>query len=971
MVTLFIGICFFLSGAAGLAYENVWLKQVGLACGNTVTATTVVLTAFMFGLALGSAAAGRFADRVRRPLRAYGWLELAIAVSAFAFPWCLARVRELLPPGLQLGAVVLLLAVPTALMGATLPLLVRFAGRGSTGRALGLLYAVNSAGAVAGSLLSGFFLIRTIGLFATTFLAQVTNLAIGVAALVVDGFAGTDDVPEPAAPQPAEAPGAAWVLPCVFASGFAAMLYEVALMKLLPLVLGSSVYSFALMTAAFITGIALGAAAAGLAAPWIPDRVSALAGVQLGMGLSFLGLLPLVNYLPVVYGWLRAGATSFAAFELVSLLLCFAVMLLPTLALGAVLPLAAEALAGGERGATVGRLYGVNTLGNILGTLVTGLVLVPRVGFKGAMEIGVLLNLAAGVALVLAAGRRGTLVTCALGLASGAVSLYVLAYPAVDYLALSAGVFRHGEAPGGRDRLNANRKLVFAREDPAGFVTVEDLAGPPLTRSLRVNGKVDASNGADMITQRLLAHLPLLAHPAPRRVYVIGLGSGVTAGAALTHPVEHVDVVELSPAVAEAARLFAAENHGALDDPRLALAVDDGRIHLERAGLYDVIVSEPSNPWMVGITNLFSRECFALMRDHLAAGGVVSQWLHTYELDPETFRLVVRTFGKVFPHVRAYTSLRADVVLLGAMEPFADDFGALARRMATPAVRRDLADVGVTSPLHLMLHYLAGGRELAAFIGPGDVNSDDWPILEYAAPLALFAKRDTPLPDWEERARAPGSALRRFVEACRPGPADLRDLAEHAAREIGPEVAVQLLRDALAGDPGDVAARRKLAEQLAGLHEREAALGEIEEAARRAPRDPGVLRQRAALAYEVDAAGLSLVRPRTFARALEAARACAAVAPDEPGVRASLAGVLYDRGDWAEAEAEYRAALARDPAPAYHLCLARCRLEQGDAAGARAALQEAAAAPVPEALRELVRRLLAELELARDKEGTR
>jgi predicted membrane-bound spermidine synthase len=980
--------CLFLSGACALVYENVWIRQVSYVFGSTVVASTLVLTAYMAGLALGSAAAGPVADRLRRPLKVYGWLELGITVSALAFDPVLATVKELylralehtaLPAfamrGLEFMALLAVLLVPTALMGATLPVLCS-AGSAApaehrAGWTMGLLYATNSLGAVSGSLAAGFVLIERFGLSDSTYLAAVVNALVGVAALVADlvalalgAVAADRDRPPLPGPGPGEATAAAaarrWaVLPIIFVSGFTAMLYEVALMKLLPLILGSSIHAFALMVSAFISGIAIGSGVVTRLLPRMRDPLRCLGLLHGVVAVMFLASVPLYNRLPVAYLAFRLYVNvSFGTFQVFSFGLCFLTMTLPAVFVGAMLPVAVEAAARAEPasgrgiGAAVGRIYSVSTAGNILGTAITGLALVPWLGFKGSVEVGVVAN--AGIAVAVAAMDRGIPGRLPWPVAAApvlvALALYGVAAPRLDVLALTGAIFRIRERPpsGSADLLELlrrGRQLMFIEEDGQALVSVDRWEHNG-TLSLRVNGKVDASDRGDMLTQRLVAHLPLLAHPGPRTTAVVGFGSGVTIASALAHPLERLDCVEISPAVVRASRLFRAVNGGVESDPRLNLVIDDARSFFERSrATYDVIISEPSNPWFAGVSSLYTREFFLTLRHHLSSSGVVAQFVQTYEMDTDTLRLILRTFRKAFPHATVMHGSAYDLVVLGSERPIDLGCERIGRRMELPSVKRDLASVGVDSALILAGHQIVAAEDFDLVCGSGPINTDDWPVLEYRAPRALFNRERAELPDWRFRL-SPHHWIKRCTGGIRPGAAQLLALARHFHKEYRADLISTLLSEVLGQDPGNVEARLMLADVLRTAGELRGALAIAEEGARREPRSVAIQALRCDLALEVEGQETSPFGTRAFPRALAAARTCVAIAPERWYVHSRLGSVHYNRGEWREAERACTKAieLARargrtGPQPTWaHLeaTVASCRLKLGDLEGAAA-----------------------------------
>ena len=988
---LFTALCFLLSGACGLIYENVWIKQVSSIFGSTTLATTVVLGAFMGGLALGAWILGQRADRVDRPLATYAWLELGITLAAFLFPTGLAAVQAvyrgvLVPAGLprgalmtfELAAVSALLVVPTALMGATLPVLMRFASVWThrTGAALGALYAVNSAGAVAGSLVAGFYLIPTLGLEGTSHVAQALNLAVGAAALAFAALSGdeAEDVEDadvsyvdaPTTPVARLSERAVHVH--VFLCGFAAMLYEIALMKLLPLILGSSTYSFSLMLAAFISGIALGSACWGALVARAREPARWLAGLLLFQGLAFLASIPLYNHLPDLYLTMRAGVRlPFAVYQVASFGIYFLVMVVPTFFLGGVLPVAAQLVSHARSVAgDVGRLYAANTAGNILGTVLTGLVFVPYRGFKWTMELGIALNL--GSALWLWAtdtavpARRRTLGAMAV---LGLVAVYWAGYPVMDIARLNAGVYRLGRqgdlALSNLDRDLANTTVAYAKEDEICFVTVTDNG---VNRSLRVNGKPDASTGTDMQTQKMVAHWPLLLKPDAKRVLLIGLGSGITADAALCHPLKILECPELSPAVVKAARYFSKENHNVHDSDRLALVEDDGRNYLERSSQrYDVIISEPSNPWIAGIGSLFTVECFRAAAAHLAPGGVMAQWIHTYEMDPATYRTVLRTFRAVFPHVTLMQSQRFDLIMLGSLAPLDLDVEALAQRIRVPKVAEDLKSIGLYSALALAAHHYVPEDQVALEGGQGPLNTDDHPLLEYMAPVGFYENASATMAV-TTFLDSPQHMLRRAVMRKQPTFAETLELVQMLAGVYPPELLGDVLEEAMRARRPDAGLYLVLSRLRKGAGDLRAALSAALKARALMPGSVHVQQVVFDAALSVEATEIPVDRPWRGTLAEGAARAWATLAPADPAAAGALGMVLYREQRWVEADAALSTAVRLGTAPGvevppdlaawlYHATLAR--LERGEADEARKLwerLESADSSRVPAALRD-------------------
>jgi spermidine synthase len=789
---------FFASGATALVYEVAWLRSLILVFGSTAFAVSTILTSFMGGLAVGSYAVGRWVDRRANPLAVYGALEVAIGLYALAIPQLFDALQPIyrwlwvsLHPSAYVFTVVrfvlcfAVLFLPTAMMGGTLPALARFA----TGvprklaASVGGLYGVNTLGAFLGTMLAGFTLLSSYGLAATVRIAAVANLIIGAAALALAwrrraaGVAEIAAAHGPAGAVPEESLGGPGIdaaigpkaITVAFAlTGFAALALEVAWTRVLALVIGPSVYAFSLMLAAFLAGLGLGS----VIFSWAIGRyrwtgVAPFVGLAAGAGiLAFVTLLAF-HRLPVLYwrlfeSWGGTEGAPGAVFA-IGLLLSGLVMLLPTLAMGGLFPAALEGfgLSRSRAGRGVGRLYAANSGGAIAGAFAAGFILIPLVGLQITVLVAawVYLAAAAGLWWLAARGRR----TAWLGpvLAVGLAPAMYLAAPSWNRLLMSSGVYHYGvqkeeassRAEFGEEARPAYEE-VFYREGMVSTVLVAREQGvygrlgadsvPSMI--LVANGKVDASSTADMPTQILSAHIPLLLHREPSRVLVIGLASGTTAGSALRHDIESLDVVEIEPAVVAASHAFDFVNGRPLDDPRTRLSVADGRTFLLLgAERYDVIISEPSNPWITGVSNLFTLEFFQLARGRLAEGGVFTQWIQMYGLSPENLEVVLRTFRAVFPEAYVFNTIPyTDLLLIGATEPLRIDPLEIEWRAGREAVREDLRRVDVGGGAQLLARGRLGPAELAELVvsarGPDVLNTDDNAWIEFRAPLDLHRR---------------------------------------------------------------------------------------------------------------------------------------------------------------------------------------------------------------------------------------
>lgn len=751
---------FFFSGACALVYQITWLRLFRLAMGNTVFTSATVLTAFMAGLALGSWLAGRLADRTGRPLRLYAYLEVLIGLCGLAMMPAFHAIepvygwlyRGLDGTGLWLGvgrfaASAALLALPTTLMGATLPLLSRFTTQrlSSMGRDLGRLYALNTLGAALGAALTGFLLVPSLGVQTTLWAAAGANVLIGALAFVL-ADAPKVRVADESAPRRGDL-AALWALGL---TGFASMLYEVSWTRTLSLLIGSSVYAFTLMLVAFICGLGLGSM---VLAGWIDRRARlfrTLALLELAVGLSALLVEPLFGLLPLaVVELVNRYAGSFALLHLSEFLLAFGLMFLPTFAAGGIFPAAAKLYTRhlATVGKSVGDAYAANTLGAVLGAFAGGFLLIPLIGVQASILVGITLNIGLGIYFLWRDGllRRPLFRVLAPGLLL--LPLVVSRLWAWDVALLNSAPYLYARQYqsaarlAGQDVAHAigqDRRLLYAEEGMTATVTVWDLRGE---RFMRVNGKVVASSqGKDLRSHSLLAHLPLLLHDDPQQVLLIGLGCGISLGAAQHHPVAAIDCVELSPEVVEATELFSEVNQDALADPRTRLIVGDGRNHLAlAAGRYDVIISQPSSLWIAGMADLFTREFFHDCRQKLAPGGLVGVWLQAYALEPEDVQTIVATFADAFPHVALWELMPGiDYLLVGSASPVEVGLDRLAAHLERPGVQRDLARSGGGDALDLLCSYVMGNRGIRELAGDAPLNTDDNARLEFAAPKGLY-----------------------------------------------------------------------------------------------------------------------------------------------------------------------------------------------------------------------------------------
>lgn len=767
------------SGLASLVYEIAWTRLLTLHLGHTTAAVSTVTAAFMCGLGIGGAVGGRLAARlnVRQALNAYATLEVAVALSALSiaailtllgplFGWAYGDAgRGALFPLVRIVCAFAVLLVPSVALGATFPLAVRIAVTSATrpGGPAGRLYGANTVGAACGSLVAGFILIPSLGLQRTLLVGAVASAASIALALWLAKGTITEPVSiEVPVPAPrvkgrrrvvAEADDAGaertrYTLAALVLSltGFATFMYEVVWTRVLVLVVGPSIFAFATTLTSFVGGLALGS----LVGASLAER-SRQTAVTLALTLTATAIASCVS--------LAVVGTSLASFEPVdvgravsvagvplSLLLTACGLTCPiAFGLGVAFPLSLQ-LAGSPHAIParrLGALYAINTIGAVIGALVAGFVAIPQLGLRASLLTAAVALLLGAVALLLRGASSAQARLVAL-VPIGAVVVWMVTSAGWDQKSVAAGGYLYSRfVPAGVDRhaaLTAGA-LQYYREGAAGTVAVKTLTG---RRSLSIDGKVDASTGRDMLTQKLLAHLPLLLHQNPRDVAIVGLGSGVTLGSSLVHPIASVDVVEISPEVVEASAQFADVNRRGLDDPRTRLVRGDGRTHLALTSRrYDVVISEPSNPWMAGVAALFTEDFFRTVRERLTPGGIFCQWAHTYDISDVDLRSIVATFRAVFPDGTMWLVGDGDLLLVGSDAPLEGAFDALSKTWQRPGVQEDLADVAVRDRFGLLSLYVGGAAEMARYAAGAPVQTDDRMALEFSGPLALFETAST------------------------------------------------------------------------------------------------------------------------------------------------------------------------------------------------------------------------------------
>ncbi len=833
----------------------------------------------------------------------------------------------LLFPTVRLLTSLAVLMVPTMALGATFPFAVRgfvSESQAHAGESAGRLYAANTAGAAIGMIAAGFLLIPAIGVIGTT-LVGVAASAVAIGAVLI--VARSSRV-EPARDKIVQHKGdkrvktripsretapRRWLAGVVLAStGFATFIYEITWTRVFSTLIGPSTYAFVATVTGLIGGLAIGSVFGSVLAgrvrrPEFPLALALVAAaVAAGWASAYIGTVPLAIAARLAVSPQAVGEQLFT-----TSLLAAALVAPTAIALGIAFPLALE-IAGGRSDSAearqpgpakaghhvrngdspvaerLGVIYAINTLASVAGSLAAGFLLLRVLGLQNTLRLADAVLIAAAV-IVVAAGTlspRGRIV----GLVSSIAAFGVIFISSPwDRALLASGAYKYAQfVPKGLDLSTALTAgtILYYREGPTGIVTVKRLTGH---LSLAIDGKVDASTSGDMLTQKTLAHLPLLVHGHARTICIIGLGSGVTLASALAHPIAAADVVEISREVVEASQLFSAENHHALDDPRTRLILGDGRSHLALSrAQYDVIISEPSNPWMAGVAALFTREFFTAVRDRLAPGGIICQWAHTYDISEADLRSIVRTFAAVFPQGTMWLVGNGDLLLVGSAAPIDSRLDNIQAGWKLPGVAGDLAEVSMRDPFALLSMFVGGPAELEAYGGTAAVQTDDRMGLEFSGPRAVNGAN----------AAANTATLRTLLDEQRTPPAIARVRSMAGSKQwrdrgtmmLGAgayEVSYQDFLTASRLDPADRDALSGLVQTAVPLHREADAAAFLRSLAAANARTPA---PRIALSKLEGATG-------AFAAAVASAEAACLIEPIQPEAFDQLASLYADAGD--------------------------------------------------------------------------
>ncbi len=782
---------FFLSGAAALMYEVVWVRSLSLIFGGTHLAVTSVLSVFMGGLALGSFLIGKRVDAVKNPLRLYGLLEIGIALSAVIFIFLMkiypaiyiVLVQGKENAGLYLIFIRVLFALtvliwPTTLMGGTLPLLTRFVSSRpeKLGGQLSFLYGFNTLGAVVGTAAAGFWLLRFYSVSTTLYIAILINSLIGILSIVIAPKASIAPDRLTMGPNYADLNGVGKTLHqaatpseleirfpfrVVFLgigiSGFCALGYEVLWTRILTLTIGTSVYGFTIMLVAFLTGIAFGSKAYGLLQKLLPSKAMGTKNQIVGFGLvqGSIGVCALVityyvrdlpvNSINLYEFFVGRGFEVFAARQWANLTLAFSYMVVPAFFMGLAFPIAGSvnAIYRKKAGHAIGDVLAVNTVGAIFGSAVSGYFLIYIFGIERSLQLLTVLNIGLGLLVMLSIRNIKLLNRGVVALTAAVLVLLILRPNFMRMWDAEFFAIFQNNLPDAYDTLAKKRDAVentnvlFYREGVDSTISSIKIKGG--IQALLVNGKVVASSSAqDRQCQLTLGHLPMLLHKDPRKILVIGLGTGMTLGAVSVHPnLEELTLVEIEPNVIGAARTFANFNNHVLENPKLQIVFNDGRNFLTTTkNKYDVITADPIHPWTQGSGYLYTAEYFNLASQHLLPGGIMCQWLPIYELSVADLKSVTRTFALSFRYTMAWMT-QYDAELIGSNEPIIINEAELERRIARPPISKDLEPVMMGTATDFLSYFVMGSKAVTEFSRNGIINTDDNLYLEFSTPVSV------------------------------------------------------------------------------------------------------------------------------------------------------------------------------------------------------------------------------------------
>ena len=741
-IQVVILILFFLSGTSGLIYEVVWQGMLNLVFGNTTFATTTVIASFMGGLALGSFCFGRLADRYKKPLRLYAYLQVGIGIFAILFPFILSGISAIhisiyhhFPTTFYVSSLIkfalcfLVLLIPSFLMGGTLPVISKFfvTTFEKLSWGVGSLYGSNTLGGVIGAFFAVFFLINSLGVKETTYTAAAINILIAGVVLGLSRFLVSDNSEKPKRRgkktekiEQQVYPGyiPRLVLVVYALSGFCALAYQVLWTRVLVFFLGNTTHAFAVMLTTYLLGLALGSF---IFAKFLDKRkhlLTLLAFIEVFIGLfalsSIWGFTELWSMLNNIYATL---GTDWSALIVTRYIGSFLIMFIPTLLMGIAFPLVNKIYTKNLNGLGhgIGNIYSANTLGSIVGSFMAGFILIPAIGITKSIMLIALVNLILGAVVTfstLFTRYRVKWATIVIATTLLAVLVTTIITPSITLQRL-----RHGE------------ELIYYEEGASATVAV--VQNEKGFNELIVNGAYEVPiDYASLRTFHMLGHLPLLLHENPQKVLIISFGAGITSGAVARHDLQQIDAVEISPEVIEANKYFVKENQSVLTDPRVNLIIEDGRNYLLRTtNQYDMITADATHPKSGDSWILYTKEFYELCKKRLNPDGLMAQWLPMHSLAPVDYKTIIKTFQTVFPYTTLWFT-NDHTILIGTTKELTIDFALLSQRLQDKKIKEDLEKFNLGDPFSFLGSFIMGKESLIKYTENVQLNTDNYPFVQ-------------------------------------------------------------------------------------------------------------------------------------------------------------------------------------------------------------------------------------------------
>lgn len=760
---LVILILTFLSGFSDLIYELVWSRNLSLIFGSSVYAVSTILACFMVGLALGSWFIGKWTDKNTSIIKIFFYLQLAIGVFGLFSPLLFSGISNLnififqsfevaqsLKPFIRIGLSFIFLAIPTIIMGGTLPVLIKsYSGQlNRLGKDAAGIYAANTIGGAAGAFITGFFLIKTLGIQGSIYLAAFINLFL---AFIVFSFQNKIKVEEvkqhkDTKNRPVYSRKIILIVLAAYSfSGFTSLSYQVYWTKILTLFFRDSIYDFAIVLSAFLSGIVIGSLACGKYVKKIRNPVFVFSVIQISIGLFSLFNLFLIHQLPYLTNHLQSMTTFYKMYgesfwtlaTLIKFGYAFLVMLIPTVLFGAAFPLVTSICVQDPKsmGREIGMVNAVNTLGATLGSLLAGFLFITLFGIQISVIFTAWLNICIGLVLFAFTHFKNNktkmvALTCSLILSL----LLTSTIPAWDQFRMSTSFLEP------KQEIEKALTMEYYYEDAFGITSVVEFT--PWNQKYLVSNRIYTQNTSDLMgpeDHRRLGHIPLLLHENPKNVLVIGLGAGITLRGVNTHEIENVDVVEISEGVKNAAGYFYKENNNVLENPHNHFIIEDGRNFAATSKKkFDVIIADIYFPMSSGSSNMFSKEYFELLKARLNQGGMFAQWLPLHQLSIEEVKIIAKTFSTVFPNTSLWYGMTGESVpvagLIGMDEKLSIDLDSLFQKYQNSQLQESLNESALGDPFFLLRNFIMEGNSIEQFTGNAPINTDNRPILEFMSP---------------------------------------------------------------------------------------------------------------------------------------------------------------------------------------------------------------------------------------------